>query len=123
MFTDDFPETIERLLPILIELKLRFHFTGEIAASYYGGPQFTQDLDLVIDLANDRPETKALLNRLSSGYFIDLPIARDAIERKGLFQLKRDEDLDRVSLQKHVTALGLQDLLVEIEEEGHRFLH
>jgi hypothetical protein len=189
MFTDDFPETIERLLPILIELKLRFHFTGGIAASYYGDPRFTQDLDLVIDLANDRPETKALLNRLSSGYFIDLPIARDAIERKGLFQaidelsmiridfhvgekisgelvrgtlrevapglmaplvskedailskllwiqmgsqksrqdvlemLKRDEDLDRVSLQKHVTALGLQDLLAEIEEEGQRLLH
>jgi hypothetical protein len=36
-----------------------------------------------------------------------------------LEMLKRDEDLDRVSLQKNVTALGLQDLLVEIEEEGH----
>jgi Nucleotidyl transferase AbiEii toxin, Type IV TA system len=86
MTTDDFPETIERLLPLLIELGLRFHFTGGIAASYYGDPRFTQDLDLVIDLANDRPETNSLLNRLSSGYFIDLPAAKDAIARHGLFQ-------------------------------------
>jgi hypothetical protein len=40
-----------------------------------------------------------------------------------LEMLKRDEDLDRVSLQNHVTALGLQDLLAEIEEEGHKLLH
>jgi Nucleotidyl transferase AbiEii toxin, Type IV TA system len=86
MTTDDFPETIGRLLPILIELGLKFHFTGGIAASYYGDPRFTQDLDLVIDLSNDRPETKMLLNRLSSGYFIHEQAVLDAIERNGLFQ-------------------------------------
>ena len=86
MIPDDFPETIERLLPILVELGLKFHFTGGVAASYYGDPRFTQDLDLVIDLALHRPETDALLNRLSSGYLIDLPTARDAIARKSLFQ-------------------------------------
>jgi hypothetical protein len=86
MIPDDFPETIERLLPILVELGLRFHFTGGVAASYYGDPRFTQDLDLVIDLAIDRPETGMLLNRLSSGYLIDHQTARDAIERHSLFQ-------------------------------------
>jgi hypothetical protein len=86
MATDGFPETIERILPILNELGVRFHLTGGIAASYYGDPRFTQDLDLVIDLVNDRPETGLLLNRLSSGYFIDLPAAIDAIEHQSLFQ-------------------------------------
>jgi Nucleotidyl transferase AbiEii toxin, Type IV TA system len=86
MATDDFPETIERILPILNELGVRFHLTGAIAASYYGDPRFTQDLDLVIDLVNDRPETSLLLNRLSSGYFIDLPAAIDVIEHRSLFQ-------------------------------------
>ena len=61
---------LERLLKILGELELRFHFTGGIAASYYGDPRFTQDLDLVIDLVPDRPETGMLLDRLSSGYLI-----------------------------------------------------
>ena len=55
---DDFPETIERLLPILKELGLKFHFTGGIAASYYGDPRFTQDLDLVIDSARIGPKPR-----------------------------------------------------------------
>src|SRR5438132_246256 len=59
------PETMERISTILEELGLRFHFTGGVAASYYGDPRFTQDLDLVIQLAVDQPETKALLDRLS----------------------------------------------------------
>jgi hypothetical protein len=96
MTTDDFPETIERLLPILIELGLRFHFTGGIAASYYGDPRFTQDLNLVIDLANDRPETRMLLNRLCSGYFIDLPAAKDAIERNSLFQAIDEQSMIKI---------------------------
>ncbi len=40
---------------------LSFHFTGGVAASFYGDPRFTQDLDLVIELTVDQPETKALL--------------------------------------------------------------
>jgi hypothetical protein len=93
---DDFPETIERLLPILIELGLRFHFTGGIAASYYGDPRFTQDIDLVIDLANTRPETNRLLNRLASGYFIDFPTAKDAIERSSLFQAVDERSMVKI---------------------------
>jgi hypothetical protein len=100
MTADDLPETIERLLPILIELGLRFHFTGGIAAAYYGDPRFTQDIDLVIDLFNDRPETYRLLNRLSSGYFIDLPTAKDAIERGSLFQAV--DELSMVKIDFHV---------------------
>ena len=86
MFADDFPETIERLLQTLGEFEVRFHFTGGIAVSYYGDPRFTQDLDLVIDLALDRPETGKLLDRLASRYLLDTSVATDAIERHGRFQ-------------------------------------
>jgi hypothetical protein len=100
MTTDDFPETIERLLPILNEAGVRFHLTGGVAASYYGDPRFTQDLDLVIDLTNDRPQTKLLLNRLCRGYFIDLPAAIDAIQRQSLFQAI--DELSMVKIDFHV---------------------
>jgi hypothetical protein len=98
--TDDFPETIERLLPILTELEIKFHFTGGIAASYYGDPRFTQDLDLVIDLSNDRPQTRLLLDRLSSGYFIDIATATAAIDRKSLFQAI--DELSMIKIDFHV---------------------
>ena len=82
----DYQETMKRIMAILGELGLRYHFTGGIAASYYGDPRFTQDLDLVIQLSADRPETKALLNRLSSGYLIHEQAAMEAIQSNGLFQ-------------------------------------
>jgi hypothetical protein len=95
MTVDDFPETIERLLPILNEIGVKFHLTRGVAASYYGDPRFTQDLDIVIDLANDRPETKLLPSRLSSGYFVDVAAATDAIERQSSFQA-----IDELSMVK-----------------------
>ncbi len=82
----DFQETTERIVAILKELGLSFHLTGGVVAAYYGDPRSTQDLDIVIGLAVGRPETKALLCRLSSGYLIDERAAIDAIGRNGLFQ-------------------------------------
>src|SRR5262249_39211358 len=52
----DYQETMQRIMAILEELGLRYHFTGAIAASFYGDPRFTQDLDLAIHLSADRPE-------------------------------------------------------------------
>jgi hypothetical protein len=82
----DYQQTMERIMAILDRLGLRYHFTGGIAASFYGDPRFTQDLDLVIQLSGNRPETRALLNRLSSGYLIHEQAAMEAIQRNGLFQ-------------------------------------
>ena len=82
----DLQDSMERISAILGDLGLKYHFTGGVASSYYGDPRLTQDLDLVIELAVDRPETTALLKRLSAGYLVDEPVALDAIKRKGLFQ-------------------------------------
>jgi hypothetical protein len=91
----DIQETLERIMAILGELGLRYHVTGGVAASFYGDPRFTQDLDLVIQLSAHRPETRALLNRLSSGYLIHEQAAREAIQSNGLFQA-----IDEASLVK-----------------------
>jgi hypothetical protein len=88
-------DTMERISAILRELGLRFHFTGGVAAAFYGDPRFTQDLDIVIDLTVHQPETKMLLIRLSSGYVIHEQAILDAIGRKNLFQA-----IDQVSMVK-----------------------
>ncbi len=71
MLADRFSGNHRALLAILIDLGLRFHVTGGVAASYYGDPRFTQDLDIVIDLSANRPETNELLARLSPCYLIN----------------------------------------------------
>ncbi|MGP0068329.1 MAG: nucleotidyl transferase AbiEii/AbiGii toxin family protein [Isosphaeraceae bacterium] len=96
----DFQETMERIMAILGELGLSFHFTGGVAASFYGDPRFTQDLDLVIQLTVDQPETKELLNRLSSGYLIHQQAAMDAIKGRALFQAI--DELSMVKIDFHV---------------------
>jgi hypothetical protein len=86
MLTDDFPETVERIERILNEVGIRHHITGGIAASFYGDPRYTQDLDFVVDLAANDPEAQALLDRLSTAYLINKDVANDAIARRSLFQ-------------------------------------
>lgn len=82
----DLQDSMERISAILADLGLKYHFTGGVASSYYGDPRLTQDLDLVLQLAVDQPETRALLERLSAGYLVTEPVALDAIKRNGLFQ-------------------------------------
>jgi hypothetical protein len=82
----DFQETTARIVTILEEFGLRFHITGVVVAAYYGDPRSTQDVDIVIDLALNRPETKMLLDRMSSGYLVNKDAATDAIARRSLFQ-------------------------------------
>ena len=82
----DLQDSMERISAILGDLGLKYHFTGGVASTYYGDPRLTQDLDLVIELAVDQPETRALLDRLSTGYLVDRRLALDAIKRNRLSQ-------------------------------------
>src|SRR5580704_2307609 len=82
----DLQDSMERIAAILGDLGIKFHFTGGVASSYYGDPRLTQNLDIVIQLAADQSETNALLDRVSAGYLVSQPFARDAIKRNGLFQ-------------------------------------
>jgi hypothetical protein len=91
----DFPETVERIVAILTEAGTRFHVTGGIASSYYGEPRYTHDLDIVIDLAVDRPGTLELLSRLSESHLFTKEVAIDAIKQKRLFQA-----IDKASMLK-----------------------
>jgi hypothetical protein len=91
----DFQETTKRIVSLLSELGLTFHLTGGILAAYYGDPRSTQDVDIVIELTVNRPETAELLARLSENYVIDKQAAIEAIARKRLFQA-----IDKLSMIK-----------------------
>ncbi len=94
------PETIGRITKVLEGLGLRFHFTGGVAASYYGEPRLTQDLDVVIQIEPDQPEARELLDTLSSGYLISESAAQEAIRTCRLFQAIDQESL--VEIEFHV---------------------
>ncbi|MBL7662656.1 hypothetical protein JNK13_07885 [bacterium] len=46
---EDFKETLVKTLNVLAELGIPHLITGGLAASYYGEPRFTQDIDIVKD--------------------------------------------------------------------------
>ena len=88
VYDEHFQSCIERVCSVLDGLGLRYHFTGGLAASFYGEPRFTQDVDMVIQLSADSPETEALLERLSLGYYINrqsswMPFVKNACSRLG----------------------------------------
>jgi hypothetical protein len=91
----DFQQTTERVVHILSEVGVKFHLTGGIVAAYYGDPRSTQDVDIVVELALNRPETDDLLARLAPGYVLTKEVAKNAIEQRGLFQA-----IDRQSMIK-----------------------
>jgi len=92
---NDLQETLKRVSDILSQLGVRFQLTGGLASSFYGEPRFTQDIDVVIDLAENRPEATALLFRLSTGYIVSEQAAIEAIRQESLFQA-----IDEASLIK-----------------------
>ncbi len=108
------PETMERISRILDELGLRYHYTGGVAVSYYGDPRFTQDLDLVIQLATDQPETMLLLGHLSEGFIVHKQAVLDAIRARALFQA-----IDEVSLVKIDFHVG-EKIPGELGRSTHR---
>jgi len=96
VYDEHFRTGIEQICAILDDLGIPYHFTGGLAASFYGEPRFTQDVDLVIQLVADRPETETLLGRLSSRYYIDRQVIVEAIRQKGLFQILDQERVVKI---------------------------
>jgi hypothetical protein len=95
---EQFQECIGRICAILDGLEIPYHFTGGIAASYYGEPRLTQDIDLVLQLQTDRPETMALLEILASKYLVNRQTAVAAIRDCSLFQLLEQETAIKIDL-------------------------
>lgn len=76
---------LQPLISLFNELGISYYICGSIASSAYGTSRATQDIDLVSDI----PEISVniLVNKLSSEYFIDGEMIREAIKSKSSFNL------------------------------------
>jgi len=85
---DTFRSTLEKIIPILESLHIRFHLTGGITSVAYAEPRMTQDVDIVIDNKAVRSQMDAFVESLRIAEFLfDEAALRHAVESRTLFQL------------------------------------
>jgi len=82
----EIPPTVSVVLDvidILDELGVRYHLGGSFASAIHGVPRQTMDADLVVDL--DAAHAEELVKRLSSQFYVDLDVAKEAAAERGSF--------------------------------------
>jgi len=75
---------LEAVVGILEEAGVAYMLTGSLAAAYYATPRATQDIDVVVEVAEGGIDH--LVERLSAaGYYVDGTAAREALRTQGQF--------------------------------------
>lgn len=112
-------EVTLRVIDVLEALDIPHHLGGSFASSVHGIPRQTHDADVVVDLESHHiPE---LVSRLEEAFYIEPAMIRDAVRRRGSFNLIHlatgfkidvfvagDEPFDRSELHRH-RALQLEE--------------
>jgi hypothetical protein len=70
---------------ILDDLRIRYVIGGSVAASIYGEPRSTLDLDMMIDA--DEEQVEALVARLPDEFFVDRDDAVEAVRLRSSFSV------------------------------------
>jgi hypothetical protein len=79
-------ELLEKLARALEALRLRYLVTGSMATIFYGEPRFTNDIDVVVELADQ--DVRGLLAAFPSpDFYVDEESARRAVARHGQFNV------------------------------------
>lgn len=82
----DTSDVIAKVTALLDATGILYMVAGSFASSIHGKPRTTQDLDLVIDV--DRTRVEALVQCLKPDeWYADLDAARDAVQRRTMFNL------------------------------------
>ena len=77
---------LERIVPALQNAGVPFMVAGSFASAAHGLPRSTNDLDIIIDPT--REALDSLLAQLpSETYYVDVDVARDALQRRGMFNV------------------------------------
>jgi hypothetical protein len=85
---DSFKNSLLKFVEILRRHEIPYHLTGGITGVAYGEPRLTQDIDIVIENASAINKLDPLLEELAGTDFIFTePTVREAIRKKGMFQL------------------------------------
>ena len=102
MKEDDLTRVLKDLVARFTTARIRFYLTGGLVSSFYGEPRFTQDIDLVLPLA-DTTDTERLMACISSDYFVDQELLENAVRESSMAQLLHKETFIRIDL--HVSEL------------------
>ncbi len=79
-------ELLYHVVAALEDLGLRYFITGSIASIYYGEPRFTNDIDVVVDLSEDR--LHELLSAFpEEDFYLSEEAALRAIRKRGTFNI------------------------------------
>lgn len=78
-------EVVSAVVAILDELDIDYALGGSMAASVYGEPRSTADIDVAVDL--DPVLGEALLSRVAAEFYVPVGPARTAIESHSSFNL------------------------------------
>ena len=71
-----------------------FMLTGSVAMNYYALPRMTRDIDLVVSLVNTQIEQ--FVSLFEKDYYLDRNVIVNAVSRRGIFNLIRDETVIKV---------------------------
>jgi hypothetical protein len=74
--------------------RIAFMLTGSVAMNYYAQPRMTRDIDLVVALNGTHTDTFVRL--FETDYYLDRKTVRDAISRRGLFNIIHNETVIKV---------------------------
>jgi hypothetical protein len=111
-----FQSTLLKLVEVLERFRIRYHLTGGITAVAYGEPRMTQDLDLVLAWRAVREHRDAFLDALTaSGFLVELPSARQAVDEKRMFQILDLEQALKLDLYPEASIPGELDRSVLAE--------
>jgi hypothetical protein len=79
-------ELLRYLVDNLYSLRIDYMIVGSHASIYYGEPRFTQDVDIVVELAPS--ELPGLLARFpGTDFYVSEDAARDALAARGQFNI------------------------------------
>ncbi len=120
---------LKKLVEYFDQEKVSYMLSGSVAMSVYSLPRFTRDFDFIVHLQPGH--VKGLTAYFKEGYYCDEDLVRDAIARKGMFNiidhasgykadfiiLKNEEyRLEEFERRRKVNFQGMTITLVSIED-------
>ena len=92
----DVAAALTPVVELLDRLGVRYHIGGSVASSTYGAPRATMDVDLVAALQPEHAST--LARALQTTYYVDEDAVREAIARRGSFNVIHLETMIKVDV-------------------------
>jgi len=106
---------ITPVIEVFDQLGVLYHIGGSVASSIYGILRATIDADLIADLRLEH--IRPLVIRLQTNYYIDEDMIRDAIKRRGSFNVIHLDTMLKVDIFIPKTRLFDQEELRRVQQE------